>query len=201
MLFGGGNKNIKIKAVFFILFSLWILMAQGKQGADSLGLWRKAGWNWPLCRPQAIGLCSTFSGLIHSWKFNFHPLKAHRGCRDNRTQVSLPGRAAQPSPHCFPWSACTMLSRSSWNQKCLKIPLAPGQRAVPWALLPTFWERKHGQQKAWDLLSMRRHLTHLQSPALVEPPWRHGLEKLLQPKRLCRSLGSKKDLIFKGLFQ
>lgn len=149
MLFGGGNKNIKIKAVFFILFFLWILMAQGKQGADSLGLWRKAGWNWPLCRPQAIGLCTSFSGLIRSCKFNFHPLKSDRGCcRDNRTQLSLPGRAAQPSPHCCPWSACAMLSRSSWLWKCLKIPFALGRGPCPDHFSPGF------EKQTWTTQSL-----------------------------------------------
>lgn len=191
MLFGGGSKNTKIKAVFFILFFLWILMAQGKQGADSLGLWRKAGWNWPLCRPQAIGLCTTFSGLIHSCKFNFHPLKADRGCRDNRAQLPLPGRAAQPAPLCSPWKCLYNAELSGWHWKCFEIPLALGQMAVPWPLLSSFWEEnmdntKPGICSAWEGVS------HLQSLVLVEPPWRYGLEKLLQPKRLCHSLESKR---------
>lgn len=159
MLFGGGSKNTKIKAVFFILFFLWILMAQGKQGAASLGLWRKAGWNWPLCRPQAIGLCTTFSGLIRSCKFNFHPLKADRGCRDNRAQLPLPGRAAQPAPLCSPWKCLYnaelkwLTLEMFWNSTC---PGADGCALTP-AL--QFLGRKHGQHKAWDLLSMRRRLT------------------------------------------
>lgn len=189
----------KIKAVFFILLFLWILVAQGKQGADSLGLWRKAGWNWPLCRPQAIGLCTTFSGLMCSYKFNFHLFKAGRGCRGSRTQLSLPGRAAQPSPHCSP---CLYNAEQKWLKlEMFENSTCPGADGCALTTAPQFLGRKRGQHKFWDLLSRWRHQTHLQSLVLVEPPWRYGLEKLLQPKRPCHSLEKKRDLIFKGLFQ
>lgn len=137
MLFSGGSKNIKIKAVFFILFLLWILMAQGKHRVDSLGLWRNAGWNWPPCRLQAIGFCTTFSGLIRYCKFNFHVLEADKGCRDNTAQLS-------PSGTDFPGNAYKTQSRGCWLWKSLQMPLAMGQgvrqRAVPWPLLSSVWE-------------------------------------------------------------
>lgn len=113
MLFGVSSKNIKIKAVFFIVFFLWILMAEGKQGADSLGLRRNAGWNWPPCRLQAMGFRTTFSRLIHCCKFNVLLLEADRGRRDNTAQLPPPERPVQPIPRCFPWK-CLSNAEQGW---------------------------------------------------------------------------------------
>lgn len=68
----------------------------------------------------------------------------------------------------------------------------PGADGCAMTTARQFLGRKHGQYKAWDLISTRRHHTHLQSLVLVEPPRRYGLEQLLQHKRLCHSLESKR---------
>lgn len=182
------SKNIKIKAVFFILFFLWILMAQGKQGADSLGLWRKAGWNWPLCRPQATGLCTTFSGLKYCCKFNFHPLKEDRGLQKQQKPAFLARESSSAHSSLLSLEVpvqCWAEAADTGN--VWKFHLPWGRWLCPDHCSPVFG-KKTSQHKAWDVLSMRRHLTHLQSLVLVELPWRYGLEKLLQHKRLCHSL-------------
>lgn len=70
----------------FILFFLWIPLAQGITLADSLGLQRYTGWNCPVCRLQALGLCMAFSKLTQHCRFSFHLLEADRRCR-NTTQL------------------------------------------------------------------------------------------------------------------
>lgn len=195
------SKNIKIKAVFFILFFLWILMAQGKQGADSLGLWRKAGWNWPLCRPQATGLCTTFSGLKYCCKFNFHPLKEDRGLQKQQ-KPAFPARESS-SAHSSLLSLevpvqCWAEAADTGN--VWKFHLPWGRWLCPDHCSPVFGKKTSTTQS----LRCAQHEKASDTSSKSGSGWatmKVWTGKALATQETLPQSGKRKDLIFKGLFQ
>lgn len=156
MLFGGGSKTMKNQSCLFYFF-LWILMVQWKDGADSLGLRGNAGWNWPPCGLQAIGLCTTFSGLIRYCESNFHFLEANGMQRQHRRQV-------QPIPHGFPWK-CLWNAEPRWPtlEKFAEVTCSGQhvrQRIVTWPPLSSVGESNTDNTRP-GICSAREGVSHI----------------------------------------